>query len=267
MNRLLRLLNIPAMSRVVFRAFRGIGVRGALQLARVQFEAWGGGGGGKVYKISVAGYPDPVFIRGGKSSDATVLYQIFGVREYQLAAALKSVNFIFDAGANIGLASLYFLRRYPTAKILAVEADPGNFEICRLNLAPYQERVILQQGALWSSCCRLVLVPCSTEWGLAVRAAQPGEDAAIEAFDFPTLMAIAGQDSVDLLKLDIEGSEAELFNSDALPWLRTIRNIVVEFHGGQCELRFLNALKTFQYRRIQRPMVELFFDITPPRIP
>jgi hypothetical protein len=69
---------------------------------------------------------------------------------------------------------------------------------------------------------------------------------------------------VDLLKLDIEGSEAEIFNSGAPPWLGAIRNIVIEFHGAECEVLFLNALQSFQYRRIQRPMIELFFNITPP---
>jgi FkbM family methyltransferase len=32
---------------------------------------------------------------------------------------------IVDLGANIGLAALYFGTRYPQAKILSVEPDPG----------------------------------------------------------------------------------------------------------------------------------------------
>jgi FkbM family methyltransferase len=238
-------------------------LQGTIQLTLVQLEAQRGGGSEKIYGIPVAGYPHPVFIRGGRSSDATVLYQIFCVKEYEPVTTLSSVSFILDAGANVGLASLFFLRRFPGAKILAVEPDPGNFKICEMNLERYRDRVILHLGAVWSSCCRLALVPCETEWGLAVRAAKPGEEAPIEAFDIPSLLAIAGQKSVDLLKLDIEGSEAELFSSGAPQWLGAIRNIIVEFHGVECERRFLDAMQDFQYRRLQRPMVEFFTDIHP----
>ena len=42
---------------------------------------------------------------------------------------------ILDCGANIGLASIYFKRRYPHATITAFEADPALAAMCRRNLA------------------------------------------------------------------------------------------------------------------------------------
>jgi FkbM family methyltransferase len=254
--------NIKGGMRMVFRALRGIGLWGTIQLILLRLEALYGGTG-KIHKIRITGYSHPVFIRGGKSSDAMVLYQIFGVREYELATALDSIHFIMDAGANIGLASLYFLGRYPGARIMAVEPDPGNFEICRMNLEPYGDRAILQRGAVWSSCCHLTPVPFPSEWGLSVRSAKPGEDAPIEAFDIPSLMAAAGEEAIDLLKVDIEGSEEELFTPGSESWLRTIRNIAIEFHGACCERRFLEAMRNSAYRRIQRPMAAFFLDIRP----
>ncbi len=145
--------------RVVFRAIRGIRLMGTIQLAAVRLEAWRGTGAGRIYRISLAGYKDPVYIRGGGSSDAIVLYQIFGAGEYKLATALESVNFILDAGANIGLASLYFLRRYPKAKIMAVEPDSANFELCRKNLEPYRDALLCSKelcGAVVVIWCRFL---------------------------------------------------------------------------------------------------------------
>ena len=32
---------------------------------------------------------------------------------------------IFDLGANVGFVTIYYRRRYPDARIVAVEADPA----------------------------------------------------------------------------------------------------------------------------------------------
>jgi FkbM family methyltransferase len=50
------------------------------------------------------------------------------MHEYALVGNLDSTAFIIDGGANIGIASLYFLNQYPTARLVAVEPSPANFE-------------------------------------------------------------------------------------------------------------------------------------------
>ncbi|MFI5179368.1 MAG: hypothetical protein ACHQO8_12420, partial [Vicinamibacterales bacterium] len=42
---------------------------------------------------------------------------------------------ILDCGANVGLASLFFRRAYPKARITAFEADPAIFAMLDANLA------------------------------------------------------------------------------------------------------------------------------------
>ena len=65
-------------------------------------------------------------IRGG-SSDAKVFLQVWLNNEYDIP--LKSeAEVIIDAGANIGLASLYFKDKYPKASIYAIEPEKGNFD-------------------------------------------------------------------------------------------------------------------------------------------
>ena len=70
---------------------------------------------------------------------------------------LKSVSFILDLGANVGFASAYFLNCFPESRILAVEPDEGNVEMCRTNLEPYGERAQVLHGAVWSHNTRLSL--------------------------------------------------------------------------------------------------------------
>jgi hypothetical protein len=51
---------------------------------------------------------------------------------------------------------------------------------------------------------------------------------------------------IDLLKVDIEGGELELFSGNT-NWLTSVRNICIELHSADCERVFFDALKGFSY--------------------
>jgi FkbM family methyltransferase len=169
---------------------------------------------------------------------------------------LGAPRLIIDAGANIGMASLYLLNRYPSVKIVAVEPDPASFELCRTNLAPFSDRVVLVQGAVWSSSGQIVFVREEQEWNSHVRDTQnvhagrgsgPALETKVDSFDIPALISLGGGGSVDLLKMDIEGSEADVFGKGSDRWLPAMRNIVIELHGPECEKSFHRAMEGYQY--------------------
>ena len=197
----------------------------------------------KRYVLRIPGYHHPVVIRGGQSSDAIALYEVMVMREYELNAHLDSPAFIIDGGANIGMASLFFLNRYPASKVVAVEPDPANFEICRLNLEPYGNRVTLIRGGIWKTAGHLALQSSQQEWTTSVRDDPSGN---VEAFTLPSLIAL-GSGRVDLLKLDIEGSEGELFECGAPEWLSCVRNIAIELHGNARRDGFFAAMAGYRY--------------------
>jgi FkbM family methyltransferase len=237
-----RLLTRP---RVLFRARSKLGWAAALRLVRIRF-----GDRRKTYQIRVPQFPHPVILRGGNSSDAVVLYEILVMDEYGFIGDLGSPSFIVDAGANVGIMSLYFLTRYPTARLISVEPDPVTFQLCRKNLEPFSHRVRLVHGAVWSQDGSLSLVPSEQEWATGVRPAGSGESGDVPAFGMRSLMAPAGG-QVDLLKLDIEGSEREVFATGVEEWLPGIRNLVIEVHtalyGKECEDRLFDALRGYEY--------------------
>jgi hypothetical protein len=68
----------------------------------------------------------------------------------------------------------------------------------------------------------------------------------IEAYTIPSLMDY-GSGKVDLLKLDIEGSESEVFGPDAREWLPRVRNIAIELHGEANKARFFATLMGHRY--------------------
>jgi FkbM family methyltransferase len=238
MNKLKWILTRP---RALFRAWKALGLQTMLQLVRIRLT----GTERQKYALRIPGFAHPVYIRGGQSSDAIALYEVLVTKEYALTAQLDSPAFIIDGGANCGMASLYFLNRYPKAKVVAVEPAPANLELCQLNLTPYGDRVTLIQGAIWKTAGRLALELGEHEWNNRVRDDQ-SQAGTVEAFTIPSLIS-RGSGKVDLLKLDIEGSEGEIFASDTQEWLPKVRNIAIELHGDDCKDRFLAALKGYQY--------------------
>ena len=61
------------------------------------------------------------------------------------------------------------------------------------------------------------------------------------------VLSPAGAGRVDLLKVDIERSELEVFDSSSASWLPKVRNICIELHGDDCKEVFMHALKDFEY--------------------
>jgi FkbM family methyltransferase len=239
--------------RAVFRASRKLGWMAALHLVYIRTAGRKEG----EYSLRIKGYPHPITIRGGQSSDAVALYEILVRDEYAFFGDLESPAFIIDGGANIGIASLYFLNRYPSAHVIAVEPHAGSLDLCRKNLARYRERVVMIHGAIWNVPGRVAvdLAP-EEEWAFRVRSEGPGQPGSVQAFTLPALIACGsafGDGKVDLLKLDVEGSEKELFEPGAAEWLPSVRNLVIELHGQECVDRFFRTLEGYDYDLLRSP--------------
>jgi FkbM family methyltransferase len=171
----------------------------------------------------------PIHLRLG-SSDVDTFVEVLVDHEYDFRLR-RPPRFVIDAGANIGLTSIWFAARYPDATIVALEPDEANFELLALNSAPYAN-VHPVRAALWKEVTEVSLV----DPGLGPWAFQVTDDASARAgtqltpaTTVPALMDRFGFDQVDLLKLDIEGSEKEVLESSA-PWIDRVDAVVVELH-------------------------------------
>ena len=168
------------------------------------------------------------------SSDVTTYRQVFIKREYEFN--LKNTpEIIVDAGANIGLASIYFANKYPQAKIIAIEPEQSNFELLKENAAPYAN-IIPVQAAVWHKNEEVNLIdPGLGKWGFMTEAMHTLECHSGEACHTVMGMTIDkivqdyDLERINILKVDIEGAEKEVF-SDASSWLEKVDSIVIELH-------------------------------------
>ncbi len=214
-------------------AVENLGLGNVLWLRMQRVRAWLAGLGGRreAFALRSKHAAREVWCRPG-TTDSKVFYQIFIFREYSCLDDLREVRTVVDCGANVGYASAYFLSRFPEARLIAVEPDPGNFEMLERNLAPYGARARAVRAAVWARETALKIEDGGQgAWSFQVRECDAGEAGSIPATTVRKLVEEAGE--VSVLKMDVEGAETVIFAEDCRDWLGRVENIVIELHGEE----------------------------------
>jgi len=195
---------------------------------------------------------DEITLRGG-TSDLAVFEQIFVWADYDLAMVAEP-RLIIDGGANIGCAAVYFAIRYPDARIIAVEPDAANFKMLAHNTSPYAN-VSLMQAGIWHKRVELKIEnPDEESWMFRVHESEPSPDT-IASVTIAELFSESGASSIDLLKLDIEGAEREVFSFGYQQWLDQVKVLVIELHERYkpgCEAAFYAAIANYDFSQTRR---------------
>ena len=188
-----------------------------------------------IVSLRLPGIAHPIYLR-PFTSDWTALRHVLEERDCDVPLD-REPRFIIDGGANIGLASVLLANRYPQARILAVEPHSDNAILLRLNCREYPN-VQLVPSAIWSSNTYLEIANPDTEihGGFQVRATGPTPTpGSFHAVTIADLLATGGATEIDLLKLDIEGAETEIFSHGSERWISAVRALVIETHGPAAE--------------------------------
>lgn len=154
--------------------------------------------------------------------------EIFENEIYKFKTSVEE-PYIIDGGANIGLASIYFKILFPTAKIVAFEPDDKIFNILKENIEVFGfSNVELIKKGLWNEDKTLTFKSEGADAGLIAEVDQinPGVNNKIEVTSLRNYL----KRPVDLLKLDIEGSETVVL-SDIRNELKNVERIFIEYHS------------------------------------
>jgi FkbM family methyltransferase len=156
---------------------------------------------------------------------------------------VSSAATIIDLGANVGLASLYFASHWPSCRILAVEPNPETYQLLSINLAPLvrAERCKTLQAAVWDADVFLSPAPNQVPgafdtYSLCDAELENDTGPKVRGLSIGEIIQRSRFKNVDLLKIDIEGAEAQLFRGNT-DWLRCVGNVAIEFH---CDARRLS---------------------------
>ncbi|MEK7509181.1 MAG: FkbM family methyltransferase [Patescibacteria group bacterium] len=176
------------------------------------------------YTVSVDGQTAQLFLR-GTVNDFDFLASIW---EGEYDVALDEPKLILDLGAHVGIASIWFLLKYPGVTVEAYEPSPELFPILAKNLSQFGRRAVAHQVAASHDGRMDLFLADEFNTTMTSTAFKPTN----KRITVPSrsLDTIVGDRIVDLLKIDIEGSEYELFlHAHCLPHIRAITG---ELHSG-----------------------------------
>ncbi|ENX56505.1 MULTISPECIES: FkbM family methyltransferase [Acinetobacter] len=167
------------------------------------------------------------------SSDVWVYKQIFVDDEYKFDVIIEP-KVIVDAGANIGLTSIYFSEKFPNTTIIALEPERNNFNLLCENIKNYPN-IIPLEAALWDKNTRINLCNAGLgDWGFMTEDLNHESknmkiEHDVQAFTVNDILSKYNLDKIDILKIDIEGAEKEVF-FDTSTWINQVDALIVELH-------------------------------------
>lgn len=171
------------------------------------------------------------------SNDSYTFREIFIERVYEvLTHHIAQARTVIDLGANIGMASIYFRGCWPDAKLVCVEPAIDNIELLKKNMHhPIADGTCLvMYGAVWGHSGSVAITPLE-KGHVNQRSCYEEKDVGmgqlVPAYTVRHIINQSGFTFVDVLKIDIEGAEVELFRGE-VDWLRMVGLLAIEFHGN-----------------------------------
>ncbi|MFN3692511.1 MAG: FkbM family methyltransferase [Candidatus Paceibacteria bacterium] len=165
-----------------------------------------------VFHITINATPLSVTLNG--SHDEFLIFDEIMIRQEYNVPALKSkeVRHIIDAGANIGLVSLFYSAMYKDAVIHAYEPNPELFPRLRAQVAQCP-RIVPHELALGGHSGQVqfyVNPEKSIASSLTPRPDMPLVPYEVTVAALDEVVREAGMEQIDILQFDIEGAEYEM---------------------------------------------------------
>ena len=187
-----------------------------------------------------------VLIRSESGSDHYVVHEILdGMDSYGIEG--RPNNIIVDIGANIGIFTVYAATLNADSKIISYEPEDENFLILgkNIHLSGIEDRVEIRKIAISDSIGDIYLDGNS---GLTKTSKESGSQK-VSCITLDELFKIHNLTEVDILKVDIEGGEYDMFKNVSDNVLKVIKYIAMEVHWPTQETISIlfKALEKFHY--------------------
>lgn len=196
-----------------------------------------------------------------KSSDIDVFKMILVSKEYLPVVETYKKHFkhnpkremnIIDAGSNIGLTSLFFLDHFKNANIVCIEPENNNFKVLEYNLQNCAENKIMKiKGGIWNADTFIKIVNDfrdKLDWSFRVE--EMSYKIGIQAYTINTIINKVNFSHIDILKIDIEGSEKQIFDSEIsdLSFLKITKCLAIEIHDFfDCRKQIYDVLDAYNF--------------------
>ena len=185
----------------------------------------------KIYNFKIRHFP---------SSDFSVFKSVIIEKQYNLNYFSKpnsnnQIN-IIDGGANVGYTTIYLKDRFPNSNIICIEPSLKNIQALKYNLELNNlKNIKVINSALWYEKTSLKInseFRDRREHSFRTVKQKNTEGEMVESITIYDIIKDNNIKVLDILKLDIEGSENEIFTFDSklTDCLIITQNVVIEIH-------------------------------------
>ncbi len=175
----------------------------------------------------------------------SVAYQLdefFGQEKMKFGTD-NSVPVIYDCGANVGIATIYFKYLFPSARVVSFEPDPLIFAYLKRNiLAAKLDNLELINAAVWSEEGELDFGSEGADGGSVFHS---GNKVSVKAKRLS--LFLSREKHIDLLKIDIEGAEGVVLK-ECESQLHKVERIFIEYHSWTSKVQELDEILTILKR-------------------
>jgi FkbM family methyltransferase len=200
-----------------------------------------------IRKINLAG--TEFYVRSNTDDVKVAITCLFN--EEHCDVRCENPDVIIDAGANIGSSAVYFARRFPNARIIAIEMEKGNYDMLVMNTRG-RPNIIPIHAALWSEHTKRMINDRHTgHLGYTISETSNVMDSTgqeVECVTISELIQKYDLRRINLLKMDIEGAEKAVLEHSA-DWMDKVDAITAELHdriSPGCDRAYYIATRNFK---------------------
>jgi len=178
------------------------------------------------------------------AEDFAVINTVIAFNAYRVPIK-QHFRSVLDLGGNIGIATRYFLQSLPNVEVLAVEPSSANCEVFKRNIWLYDagDRVRLLRCAVGPVNSTGVLSGAKRFDTFKVE--KLSNSSFLKGQEVVPIRSLSGLveqlPAPILLKMDIEGAEADLLNCRT-EWIDHVGCMMIEFHDVTQEKKWLKVL-------------------------
>jgi FkbM family methyltransferase len=140
-----------------------------------------------------------------------VIKEIFAEGIYEVPQPPPDPRVIVDLGANIGAATAFFLERFPSARVVAVEPDPTTYRKLAANVGRDSRVTLVHAAVTGRPSTSAELFASEASWDSRVVPEPSRGTVRVPAGTLEQILQRIGVDGFDILKIDVEGMEHQIF--------------------------------------------------------
>ncbi len=184
------------------------------------------------------------YIRDGHDIDT--VYEIFGKEDYDITRYKHwnylennnntKVPLIIDCGANIGSSANFFFQHFSNSKIVCIEPEKNNFDQIKKNLNGKNVELILSAVSSERKNYEIIYSEDSRAFQVNYKITSSFNSNSSVKINDILKQYDNSEYNYFLIKIDIEGSENDLFNKNT-EWVNQFDVIIIELHDWMLPLK------------------------------